>query len=911
MKKVASILILYIFCCFQTATGQVDTTQQQVIPTQNDTIPIDSVPAKRTVTTPNPENFTVAKDALDDNVEYGARDSMNYDNFNNRVHLYGDAFVKYQGLELKAGYIEISLDSNIAVAEEVIDSFGQQSGQPSFTDGSQNFSANKMRYNFKSNKGIVYDVATTQSNLFLKGKKTKFVTQEGTKGDSTYTDKVLYNRNAIFSTCDAPHPHYGIRSRKQKVIADKVVVVGLSNLEIGGVPTPFFLPFGFFPLKQFKSTGLIFPRGYEYSPQLGFGLDGIGWYFPISEKLDLRLTSQLYWHGTWGITADSRYKKRYKYSGSLNLNYTSIRSLDATSRENSYSIRWSHNQDTKAHPTRRFTGSINIRGNGIQRFNNNRNDAQSVLQNTLSSNVSYNQTFPGKPYRLSMAMSHSQILTPEGLRTGNRAPNVNISFPTVNFQMNRIYPFKKDRGGNKEKWYEKVSFKYDGQFQNKLTATDSTLFTQQTFDDMRFGFRHNAATDMNFNILKYVSVSPNASFNEVWYFHTLRRVHIDTLENTRTESLPAIYQELQDSIDFGFQPWHQFSAGISMSTNLYGTLQFKKGRLRGIRHTIRPSISFNFTPDYTKENGFFGGYFRNYDGDPGVGVDTLTYSIFQGGLYGSPNFNSSGRRMALSYSINNIFEAKFRPKRDSVDKKIKLFDNIRMGGSYNFAADSLKFSDISINGTTRLFKGITNLNITARYTPYTANFNNRKINTFYWRTNRKPLRFLNANFRVATRLSIRDIKNLLNKGGSTTANRTNRNSNDASQDGPTNNGENSFLKFLEGFNLNYTFALNATKAIDQPTSWEVRTHNINVRIREIKVSDKWSLTVGNIGYDFRNKRSTYPDIGIIRDLHCWEARFNWQPQRGTYYFTIKVRNAPLDMLKLPYQKNFVDTFGGF
>ena len=894
------VLLTFLgFCCFLTVKGQVDSILLNQTPafSEKNKLVVDTPSTNRNRppldTLPSTSPVNISENALEEKVEYGAKDSIKYDNSNNKVHLYGDAFVKFQSLELKAGYIAISLDSNIAVANTFIDSTGSLGGKPTFTDGeSQNFQANQMRYNFKSQKGIVYDVATTQSNLFVKGSKTKFVSQTNIVNDSSVVDNILYNKNAIFSTCDAPHPHYGIRSRKQKVVADKVVVVGLSNLELGGVPTPVYLPFGFFPLKDFKSTGLIFPQGYEYSPQWGFGLDGIGWYFPISEKIDLRLTSLIYpFHGTWGLTADSRYKVRYKYNGNFNISFSSRRSLDNPIRQNSYSIRWSHNQDAKAHPTRRFSANVNLQGNGYQE--RNRNDAQSVLQATLSSNVSYNQTFPGKPFRLSAAMGHSQ---------NTQSKKININFPTLNFQMNRIYPFKQERGGNKEKWYEKISLKYDAQFQNKFTATDTTLLTQKTLEDARFGFKHNATTDMNFNIFKYIAVSPNMSFNEVWYFHTVQE-YLDTLGNM-AEDLPATFESVRDTL-FGFEPWHQFNSGVSMSTNLFGTLLFKKGRLKGIRHTIKPSLSFNFSPDYTAEDGFFGGVINQYDRDTSEAVNLRRYSIFDGGIYGSPS-TSSGKQMAVSYSINNIFEAKFRPKRDSVDKKIKIFDNIRVGGNYNFAADSLKFSDISANGTTRLFKGITNFTFNARWTPYSSDVNNRKIDKFYWRTNGKFVRFLSADFRLTTRLSVRDIKKLLNK--ESTSSNSSRSSNNREEE---KQPENSFLKFLEGFNLNHSLNFQARSTINQPTSWEIRTHNINVRISQIKVTDKWGMTVGNIGYDFKNKRTTYPDIGFTRDLHCWEASFNWQPQRGTYYFTIRVKNAPLDMLKLPYQKNNVDAFGGF
>ncbi|MEM1121018.1 MAG: putative LPS assembly protein LptD, partial [Bacteroidota bacterium] len=834
-----------------------------------------------------------------------------YDNAENKMHLYGDAFVKYEGMELKAGYIVVDLDSNIAFAQTFKDSIGQLSGRPNFTNGSQNFQADKMRYNFKSQKGVVSGVSTTQSNLFLTGTKAKFVSKEVKKDKSTAEEYTLYNRRAIFSTCDHPIPHYGIRSSKQKIIADKIVVAGPSNLEIGGIPIPAVLPFAIFPLKQFKSTGLIFPQGYEYSPQLGFGLDGVGWYFPINDYVDLRLTGQVYWHGTWGLTGDSRYRKRYKYNGTLNLSFNSRRTIeDLDNRVNSYAIRWSHNQDSKAHPARRLSGSVNIQGNGFQRLVNN--DARSVLQNQLSSNISYSQSFPGKPFRLSATMSHSQ-------NTQSRA--VNVTLPTLNFQMDRLFPFKKKgaSSGNKEKWYEKISFRYNAQAQNRFVATDTTLFSQQTLEDARFGLRHDVSTDLNFNLLKYINVSPNVSLRQVVNFKTLRKnfneefvTVIDSLENTIDTTQYGI---VTDSTVWGISPFQELTTGVSFNTILYKTILFKKGWLKGIRHMVKPSVSINYIPAYQGRDGFFRSGIDSVRTDTRDPLAFQDYNIFEDGVYGRPR--ESRQQLLLNYSLNNIFEAKIFSKKDSTDKKIKLFDNIRVGGNYNFAADSLKFSTISVNGTTRLLKGMTTIAINASWDPYAVNTNNRRINKFYWRDSGRPLRFLRAGFRFNTRMNVASLKKLFKKDKPNTSSRSS--ATPTTRDGGSGNGrspaqpqpQDGFLKFLEGFSLNHTYVLNATKNSNQQTEWKPQTHSLSIQVSNIQLTENWGIGVGNIGYDFKNDRTTYPDIRITRDLHCWEAFFAWQPQRGTYYFTIKVKNAPLDALKIPYSKNNVDAFGGF
>jgi len=460
--------------------------------------------------------------------------------------------------------------------------------------------------------------------------------------------------------------------------------------------------------------------------------------------------------------------------------------------------------------------------------------------------------------------------------------------------------------------------RYNAQAQNKFVATDTTLFSQQTLEDAKFGFRHDISTDLNFNLFKYINVSPNVSLRQVVNFKTLRREFDDTFVETVFDSIENIidttqYGIVNDSTVFGLDPFQELTTGVSFNTILYKTILFKKGRLKGLRHTVKPSVSINYIPAYQGRDGFFRSgvdSVRTDARDPSVYQD---YNIFQGGVYGQPRENK--KQLLLNYSLNNIFEAKIFSKKDSVDKKIKLFDNIRVGGNYNFAADSLKFSTISASGTTRLFKGMTTIGINASWDPYTVNSNNRRINKFYWTDAGRPLRFLRAGFRFNTRMNVSSLKKLFKKdkptsggGRSSSDSGNNRGPNGQSNQPPPQDG---FLKFLEGFSLNHTYVLNATKNSNQQTEWAPQTHSLSIQVNNIQLTENWGVGIGNIGYDFKNNRTTYPDIRITRDLHCWEAFFAWQPQRGTYYFTIKVKNAPLDALKIPYSKNNVDAFGGF
>jgi len=917
LKTKVQISILLIFGIMPFLHAQVPT---DTIPASNvqDSLRTeqDTVPLRQNTLKPALQEVRLSSDSIDAPIKYSARDSMEYDIANKKIYLFGGAEVTYQTMNLKAGYIEFDWETGIVTAEGRVDSIGRSVEIPEFADGDQQFKSQRMRYNFENQKGIIYDVSTTQQNLYVLGEKSKFVRREVERGDSIATEDIIYSQDAIFTTCNHPEPHYGIRSQKQKVIPGKLVIVGPSNLELGGVPTPLWLPFGFFPITNKRSQGFIFPRDYEYSPQWGFGLRNIAYYIPVSDYMDLTVSGDIYLKGTWGLSVGTSYRKRYRYNGSADLSFSSRRTENnegVVSFQNSYALRVSHNQDSRAHPTRTLGGSINIQTNGFQQVN--RNDPQSVLSGQLSSNFSYSQIFPGKPYNLSVSFNHSQ-----NTRTGD----INISFPTVNFATQTMYPLKRKEAVGEERWYERIALRYRGEARNRFTAKDTTLFTQQTLRDAQFGARHDATLNTSFKVFRYFSVNPNISYEEVWNFKSIERDFVPNLEIEQdTIFNPADstdfmvvrdtvgFGELELDTLFGFRPTREFTASVGVNTQIFGTVLFKNGWLRGLRHVVKPSVSFNYTPDYTAPSL---GYYKSYIEQTGAMTsDTVQYSVFEGNIYGSPS--RSGRQMSLSYAINNIFEAKYFSQKDSSEKRLKLFDNIYMRGNYNFAADSLKWSQVNVSGTTRLFQGISTLSVNARWDPYDATENGRRINRLYWRTQGSLLRFVDASFRFTTRLTVRQIRELFNReeegqGSNRQQNRSTRTQGQQQNQGRTVAQQQSLLDVFENFSLSHNFNIDIERMNGRDTLL-VSTHSINVN-GNLQLTPNWSIRVGNFGYDFRSDQFTYPAFGFVRNLHCWQMSFDWYPTRNTYSFSLFVRDNPLSFIRIPYGQNNADgRFRGF
>lgn len=879
------------------------------------TATLDTIPPSLPNSRPQapPETVKIDKDALDEKIDYSAADSQRLDIKNEVVYLYGNAKVIYGQRTLTADYIVFNLKDNIATAEGLPDSSGVMAGFPKFEDGDQVFDAKKLKYNFKSGKGIIYDARTKQDDLYIVGNRTKYISAENQK---TKKDDAVYSKNALITTCNHPNPHFGIRAKKIKVVPDKVAVVGPSNLEIAGVGTPIVLPFGFFPLKDYKSTGLV--RGdFERSNSLGLGLRGWGWYFPFNDYMDLTMRGDIYTRGTFRIYGDFNYKKRYKYTGGLDVTITSNNLEDTLvyRRNNSFSIRWTHRQDSKAHPSRTFGGNLNFQTNNNQA--NTFTDANSRLNNVITSNMNYSNSLLGSPFTFTAGLSHSQ---------NNRSREITIDFPTANLTMQQIYPFKKKIPGSKEKWFEKIGIRYSAEMKNRVEATDTTFFTQTTLDNLQTGLKHRGEANATFNLLKYINVTPSASVTEVWNLKYLDKtfdptpvVTVDSIKLNPDEPAVAVYDttaygSVVEELKTGLKAYHLFETSVRATTKVFGTMLFKKGWLRGIRHQMSPSVSFRYTPSYA--SGFLN-YFREVDTDSRDEFnDPEQYGVFERSVY-TPRPNANGEQRSIDFNLGNVVETKYFSKKDSTEKKFKLINTLNISTSYNMAKDTQQWDPLRFSGNTQFFKNMTRLTFNMQLDPYALDADGTRSNDFYAKENGKILRFVNAGFGLSTRIPIKTIRELISgkkQGGNSNRNQSgngnqNRNQNQNAGRG-NNNQPNSIWEWLESFTISHEFRANINRLSTGRDTFLVTTHSIRTS-GSIQLTNKWRLSFGNIAYDIKNKSFTYPTLSFSRDLHCWELGMSWQPEIGTYSFSLRVKPGTLGFISVPWGRNQFDTGAAF
>ncbi|MEY4903592.1 MAG: hypothetical protein RLZZ292_1407 [Bacteroidota bacterium] len=887
----------------------------------------DSIKVNRT----NLDSVSISKDGLDKPFDYSAKDSIEFDNANELVHLYGDATIKYEKIELTAAYILLDMKNSIATAEMRMDSTGKRlTGQPTFKGEGQNLKASKLRYNFKTHKGVVSDAATQQQNMYVVAEKTRFVGKEAAK-DTTDAHDVIYNGGAILTTCNAPHPHFGIYSSKQKIVADKAVIIGRSSLDIGGVRLP-IIPFGVFPLSKLpQSKGLIFPQNFENSRELGFGLKNVGYYFPINDNWDATVTGDAYIRGSWAANVNTNYYYRYRCRGSVRLSYSRqlLENEFATFVPRpSFGINITHNQDASARPNQTFGGSINIQTNNFQSRTNN--SSRAVLANTLSSNFSYSRSFPDwfTPGSLSIALNHSQ---------NTKTRDVVVSLPNVDFRLNRFNPFKVKERAGAERWYERLSVTTSANFQNKFTAKDSTLFTRKTLQSAQLGAQVRADAEISFKLLKYISFTPRVSYSQNMYFNFVEKQFNPNLFYltkeikdvktglTRIDTTTTIYGKPDTIKHFGLRNTQTFSANAELNTTIYGTRQFKSGYVRGIRHRMTPSVSFQYTPAVDSADLYYRRVQYTNDSRVPKAKQLQSYSELEGGAYGIPSIYKT--QMGLNFSLSNNFEIKTRGKRDTVDKKRPLLETVGLSTFYNFAEDSLRWRQITWNTGTRLFKskllpnGLTTVTINGSFDPYQRRKDTlgrfQRVNQFVWNKENKfkIAQFERMSMSFYTGMTIKELRGIFQKKEDTAE--KNKKLKIPKEDKPSfgveegdnkdKHGVTNFLDILDEFSFTHSMNFEIEhKYQSGKDTFKLTNNNLSFRGR-IPLTKNWAIEVSNIAYDFTEKRLVYPDISFTRDMHCWEMRMGWQPERGTYTFMLRAKQAPLDFLKVPYNKNNIDS----
>lgn len=859
--------------------------------------------------------FTISPDAIPVKVQYGSVDSTRFRIQDKSIELWGDAYLKYQSYDLKAGYIRIDFENKEAIARDIIDSSGLSRLEPVFTDGSNNVRSKNLRFNFDTKKAFSRSARFQEGGFYIYGDKTKFVPgSEATDPDSmTIAEKVedmIFQEDCRITTCNHDHPHFHIQTRRIKIIKDKLAVIGFSQLKIANIPTPIFLPFGLFPLVNGESSGLIFPRSYEYEDELGFGLRGIGYYFPINNKMNLTVLGDIYTRGTHRINVSTNFKKRYKYSGNAMVEYANNIAENNEGKiesQKSYQLRVRLDQDRKAHPYRSFGGNIHIETR--QHSQRNYNDFDSKYNNILRSGLTYSNSMPWSPFSFSLGLSHTQNIATNDFR---------VTLPDMSLNMRRIHPFQnKERISAKEPWYDKIWVGYKSDFKNNLATKDTLLFTEEALDAMTIGLNQRGQAGANFKILKYVDVSPSVTYDNILFskknnrFLDLENPVVDTSETTINAVGDTLYlldtsYVVKDNFKWGIYDYHRFDARISASTKIFGMLPFGNGWLRAIRHTMTPNVSLSYTSPTDQY------YDVVYDSPYEDDRKEIRYNPYQGSGY---SFNAAEEQLGINYSLGNVFEGKHRGKDGEKDKKFYIFQRLNFSGSYNFAADSLKWRPLSFNGNTDLIKGVSSLRINGRFGFYERQ-DGRYINRTVWDRKNLPFQFEYTDITLSTSFSVRQIQELFS---SKKQDRTSSKKNSVRKRQIEENkslrkkrySHPSLMEYIENFRVRHSYRLRYELLEDGRDSLFTANHYIELSTNgQIPLTKNWRLSIDNLSYDIKRRRVVYPSFGLSRDLHCWEMDFRWQPSSAVYSFFIGVKSSNLSFIKYNHgQRNVPSLLG--
>jgi len=869
--------------------AQEDTIEPLPIKATNDTItaplfPPPAVPDSLKADSTRIDSLGGKPGLLTDKIKYKARDYVKLSQKDQKIYLYNEAEIYYEDTELKAGIIILDYIKNEVYAGRIRDSVGNYTQHPYFKQGDQVVIPDSIRFNFDTQKALIWNSRTEQqAGLGQLGSDAMKVYAEITKKEN---DSVYFLSEAKLTTSkDTIDPDYYIRIRKAKFVPKKKVIAGFSNLYIVDVPTPIALPFAYFPLTVGRTAGIMMPT-FGNDPNRGYFLQNGGYYLPINDYVDLTMTGDLYTNGSYGLRGQSVYAKRYKFRGNINFRFenqvTSQKGFDDYSRGTIYNIQISHTQDTKANPNSRLSASVNLGSSQYFRNSLLQQNLPNTQINNLSSSISYSKTFPAYPsVNMSLTATHNQ----------NTNTNVvDVTLPTLQASMERIFPFAK-RDGIKKGALQNINFQYDVNARNSIRTNDEDFLTARMFDDAKVGARHRIPIGTNFKVAKHFSMSLGASYEDIW-----------TLETFNKRFDPDTQTVVTDTIK-GFDRFNQYSFSASLGTTVYGTFNLGEDKkLQAIRHVMRPSVSYGYAPSFEQ-------YYEEYLNE--TTGQMVQFSRFQNTLYGAPRL---GRSNSLSFSLANTLEAKVRDKDSTATepKKITLLNSLNFSTGYNFEADSLKINPVSVTGGTNILDGKMSINFGANLDPYAIDNNGRRINTFNINNGGSLFRLTSARANVSYSISSADFEDRdeqegeedpydgdnyrASSGGRTddlfgTANDFNQGSFD---DRDEDDVENPVYGTKIPWDLRLQYAVGYSNSNRQN---EFSNHSLMFS-GNISLSPRWKVGLSS-GYDIKRKGFTVTQLRFERDLKSFKMNFSWTPfgDFERWNFFIGIKSSILEDLK--------------
>lgn len=842
---------------------------------------------------------TKKKEPLDAPVIYEASDSIVFTK-EGYAHLYGEGKVNYQNIELTSAVITMNMDSSTVYATGVTDTAGVETGSPIFKDGETPYESKIMRYNFKTKKGFINSIVTQQGEGYV-------TSEEGKKG----ANDEIYMRHGKYTTCDNhEHPHFYLKLSMAKVRPKKNVVFGPAQLVVEDVPLPIAVPFGFFPFNSSYSSGFIMPT-YGDEMNRGFYLRDGGYYFAISDQMDLKVLGEVFTKGSWGLSAASNYNKRYKFSDSFNASYlvtkTGEKNMPDYSVSKDFRIQWSHRQDAKANPNSSFSASVNFATSSYDRSSlSSLYNPQQYSQNTKASSVSYSRNFPEIGLNISGAFNITQ---------NTRDSSLSMTLPDVNISLNRIYPFKRKKSAGDERWYEKISLQYTGSITNSISTKDNLLF-KTPLTQWENGMQHKIPVSATFNLFKYINIVPSFNYTERWYLRKVKQSY---------DASPTSRDHVKRDTINGFNRLYDYNLSLQMNTKLYGMYKplFMKSKELQIRHVFTPTVSYTYTPDFGKSRyGYYDTYtYTDEDGE----VRTVEYSPYEGAVYGYPGKNMSQN---ISFSIDNNIEMKMKSDKDTTGyKKISLID--QLGASLSYDVANKKWSDLSMNLRLKLTKSYT-FNMNASFATYAYQFDeNGNVvvgDRTEWSYGRFG-RFQGYSGSFSYTLNNDTFKKLFGKKEEDKKNKDNKgkeeNEDEETEEETEEQNNNSNMRKTEkasvdsdgylAFKLPWSVSLSYSYSIREDRSKDINiktmrypyslTHSLNVS-GNFKIGSRWNMTYST-GYDFTSKEMSMTTLNITRDLHCFNMSCGLVFGPFTSYnFSIRANSSMLtDALKWDQRSN--------